>query len=139
MSCKCRWGATHLRDDVPDREVVRRERDLDARRFAALELDALEPAEDLGRLAGAVGELQVQLRDLGPDKAALVRDVERDQDPRRVEPVARGGQPRGQPASRDGSSRSAARAHHSATELPTSPTDALPLVAGAVDSFHVRR
>jgi len=79
-----------LADDVPDRDVVRRELDRDALGRAASELDVLEAAEDLGRLASRGGEAEVELRHgarLGRHVAALVGDVERDRDPGRVEPA----------------------------------------------------
>lgn len=65
------WSGPSLGDDVPDAEVVERERELDAGRGSGLEVDAGEAAEDARGLAGRGGELEVELRDLS-DGAAVV-------------------------------------------------------------------
>jgi hypothetical protein len=67
-----------LLHDVPHADVLGPEREVDADRRAGGDEHALEPAEHARRLARAVGEGQVQLRDLVAVDAARVRERERD-------------------------------------------------------------
>jgi hypothetical protein len=60
---RVRSPRTHPRlpDDVPDRQIISRERDTDHLRLARLQLHVGEPAQDGWRLFRPRGEMQVQL------------------------------------------------------------------------------
>ena len=62
-----------LRDGVPDREVVSRERDRDRALRARLQERIVEPAEDRRRFARRRWMVQVQLRDLSWRSFTLTR------------------------------------------------------------------
>ena len=65
-----------LSDDVPGRQVVARERDVDELLLVRGEEDVCEASEDRGRLVRVCGVVHVELGDLGPVDGAGVLDCE---------------------------------------------------------------
>ena len=74
---RVRSRGTHprLADDVPDRQVVSRERDTDHLRLARLQIHVGEPAQDGRRLYRPRGEMQVQLGYLFLGFSPRIRDA----------------------------------------------------------------